>query len=107
MLNGPGSLKRGWSLSVLTLVDSEQAAPNSSTPALETSVGPHKDFGILAVPSWLRHNPDRQLELDWWTQLGLSIGCTCGEPCRHRHDVLAALTWGSGGQSLLLPASTE
>lgn len=86
MLNGSGGFRRCWSLSVLTVVDSEQLAKpaTSSTSTLDLVNGPvlrpHKDFGVLAVPARLRYDPSRQLDLGWWTTIGLSLGCTLGEP---------------------------
>jgi hypothetical protein len=83
MLNGSGGPRRCWSLSVLTVVDSKQPA-TSSTSTLNLVNGPvvrpRKDFGVLAVPSWLRYDPSRQPDLGRWTKIGLSLGCTLGEP---------------------------
>lgn len=62
-------------------MDSELAAVSSISATLdpEPVVRPRKDFGVLPVPARLRYDPGRQLGLGWWTQIGLSLGCTFGE----------------------------
>lgn len=62
-------------------MDSEQVAASSSSTTLDAEpiVRPHKDFGVLVVPAWLRYDPGRQLDLGRWTQIGLSLGCTFSE----------------------------
>lgn len=90
MLDGSGSPRRCWSLSVVTLMDSEQAAASSVPTMLdsEPDVRPHKDFGVLAVPAWLRYDPVRQPDPGRWTQIGLSLSCTFGE-----HGLIDMMSW--------------
>jgi len=94
MLNGLDGSRRCWSLSALTVVDSEQAGPDSTLTALNPANAPvvrsHKDFGVLAVPAQLRYDPARQLDLgaSGWTKFGLGLGCTLGE-----HAVIDMMRW--------------
>ncbi|KAG8214839.1 major facilitator superfamily domain-containing protein [Butyriboletus roseoflavus] len=50
--------------------------PIPTTLDPERDVRHRKDFGVLAVPAWLRHDPARQPDPGRWTQIGLSLGCT-------------------------------